>query len=664
MQEPTGSSVTKKTAHSYASYTTGLVSAVQEWGFYTGSSPTFPSVPDRATYITYYSTGTNNINRPASVTLCSNSGSDSACSGGGSKVSQTLITYDSYGSGLASISGATNHDDTGFSTSNPARGNPTQVQQWVAGNTYLTTSYTYDTTGQVTSTTDPAGHTTHYSYADRFYNDNGQNPPSPYSPAQATNAFLTSVTYPNGGVESHGYYYGSGKEASVTDPNSATTYFHFLDPMDRATSTIAPAGWEIATYTSPTQTDIYKAVGDTTPSTSCSSCQHTTLLLDSWGRQQSQILANNPGGPTEVDTAYDGAGRVIPVSHPYLSGGTPVYETTTYDALDRVTKATHADGQSRITSYGTPTLTAQQYAGFGLGYPITVQDETGHTKEEWTDGFGRIVEVDEPTSNLTSAQKTLTINRGGDSSMIYDPCAQAGYGTCPYEIDNRGSVSVTVGGYTATYNHNSSDTQQTVAQGLASQLNSPDSPVIATANGNQMIMTAVTPGGNANYSFSTSNTYDNTEMCGSSPCFSGPGFWLTPITGSLSGGSGSVVSTSYAYNAGDKLTQVVQGSQTRYHVYDGLGRLTSVTTPEAETDSLFYDSDSACSGSYPGQLVKKLDARGVRTCYQYNDPLSRLTQKSYSDGTPTVTYAYDQGGAPAFALGALTSMSDGTGSTT
>src|SRR6267154_1213099 len=59
----------------------------------------------------------------------------------------------------------------------------------------------------------------------------------------------------------------------------------------------------------------------------------------------------------------------------------------------------------------------------------------------------------------------------------------------------------------------------------------------------------------------------------------------------------------------------------------------------------------------------------TRTKYGY-DNLNRLTGISYNVGstgvtaTPGVTLTYDLGGAAAFALGRLTSMSDGVGSET
>ena len=172
--------VTKQTQYTYDSPQSANITAVKEWKYQPGSSPSFSATPDRATYTSYLTTGTNNINHPLSVTVCNSSGSDSACPGGGSRISQTLYVYDQYGSncpsgGLASITGVTQHDDTNFGSGNTQRGNPTSIQRWVSGSTYLTTQRCYDTTGQLTEEIDQMGNITGYGYADNFYKDNGTN---------------------------------------------------------------------------------------------------------------------------------------------------------------------------------------------------------------------------------------------------------------------------------------------------------------------------------------------------------------------------------------------------------------------------------------------------------------------------------------------------------
>jgi YD repeat-containing protein len=104
------------------------------------------------------------------------------------------------------------------------RGNPTLLQRWTGGS-YLSTTYTYDTTGQVISSADPAGNLTQLNYTDNYYSDNGGNPPAPYTPSLPTNAFITQITLPVSGATSYGYYYGSGRRAYLRDQNNQTTYY-------------------------------------------------------------------------------------------------------------------------------------------------------------------------------------------------------------------------------------------------------------------------------------------------------------------------------------------------------------------------------------------------------------------------------------------------------
>jgi YD repeat-containing protein len=111
--------------------------------------------------------------------------------------------------------------------------------------------------------------------------------------------------------------------------------------------------------------------------------------------------------------------------------------------------------------------------------------------------------------------------------------------------------------------------------------------------------------------------------------------------------NGLNLSTTYVYDDLDDLKTVTQGSQTRVFNYDSLRRLENATNPESGTVSYKYDRN--------GNIVQRTDARARITCYGVlagsscdgtgYDLLNRPTRKSYSDGTPTVTYVYDQ--APA-----------------
>ncbi len=111
------------------------------------------------------------------------------------------------------------------------------------------------------------------------------------------------------------------------------------------------------------------------------------------------------------------------------------------------------------------------------------------------------------------------------------------------------------------------------------------------------------------------------------------------------------IETDYSYDVLNDLLSVNQwgggynccSSSKRYRsfTYDALGRLISAGNPETGTATYSYlnDSSAYCAGdqSLP---CKKTDARSVWIKYNY-DNMNRLTQKTYSDGTPTANYAYD-----------------------
>jgi RHS repeat-associated protein len=148
--------------------------------------------------------------------------------------------------------------------------------------------------------------------------------------------------------------------------------------------------------------------------------------------------------------------------------------------------------------------------------------------------------------------------------------------------------------------------------------------------------------------------------------------------------------TSYAYDAAGQLTARTdpRGNITRY-AYDGDGRLSSVSAPDGSITTYAYDAAAemvsrtdpnghVAHWSYDatGKLAAKTDPLGRQWSYRYDpagqlvetrapaggtiarsyDSVGRVTGVSYSDGTPSVAYAYDPAGN-------RTQMQDGAGTT-
>ena len=108
--------------------------------------------------------------------------------------------------------------------------------------------------------------------------------------------------------------------------------------------------------------------------------------------------------------------------------------------------------------------------------------------------------------------------------------------------------------------------------------------------------------------------------------------------------------TSYAYDALNNLLTVTQGSQTRTSAYDSLKRVLSTTNPENGMVSFQYDNN--------GNVTQRTDARqpAVTTTYGY-DKINRPITRTYSDGTPGVTYKYDSASGVSNAKGRAVSIS-------
>jgi RHS repeat-associated protein len=113
----------------------------------------------------------------------------------------------------------------------------------------------------------------------------------------------------------------------------------------------------------------------------------------------------------------------------------------------------------------------------------------------------------------------------------------------------------------------------------------------------------------------------------------------TTSCGQVDGGTGYL--TTYNYNADGTVASVVRGSQTHSATYDNIGRILTVTTPEAGTKYFYYDAINGLNctktavltdASPKGHLVQTNDANGITTCFSY-DTMNRNTSIAYQGGS-------------------------------
>ncbi len=145
-------------------------------------------------------------------------------------------------------------------------------------------------------------------------------------------------------------------------------------------------------------------------------------------------------------------------------------------------------------------------------------------------------------------------------------------------------------------------------------------------------------------------------------------------TGNLGAVESPIQPTSYEYDGNNNLSKITQSdgttTQERLFKHDSLGRLTHERQVEANA-TLNNDGVKQTSGGLwtrvkkynaDGLLVDGYDARGVNAHFAY-DNLNRVSTVTFSDGTPTITYIYDQEREGNYNKGALTRVETADGGT-
>jgi RHS repeat-associated protein len=372
--------------------------------------------------------------------------------------------------------------------------------------------------------------------------------------------------------------------------------------------------------TSTSYDDVNFKTTSTTTIDSSKSVQQISAA-DTLGRTLTTTLEDGTGSvKSVVKNEYDLAGRAYGVSNPYTTGN-PVYSTTSFDVLGRVTSVTAPAPDSSITGYTYSTNT------------ITVKDPTGKQRQSVFDAAGRLSAVYEPdaTTGLltvpTLYKYTVLDQLATVASAPSNPDQ-----TRTYNYDGLGRLTATVTpeGGTTCFGTKTGSTCNTDGYSPFDQLlTRTDARGVVTSYGydglNRLNSVSYNVGSTGVPATSTiSLTYGLDSSCTSAH---GSGCIGQIIT--MTDGPGS---ENYTYNSLEQLTQLqkVIGSTTytTQYAYNLAGELTTITYPSGRSIAQNLDTIGRLS-SIVGTLnsVQTTYASG----YGYS-PASQLTGFQYGNG--------------------------------
>jgi len=578
-------------------------------------------------------------------------------------LAQATYEYDNYATAMQS-SGTVQHDAAYLATANPlitTRGNLTATKRLLnPGNTWLSTTNTYDDAGNVLTTKDPKTNTTTFSYADSWNN-------STCAPGSGNAAaYVTKITNALSQFSTRKYNSCSGTVGSSTDPNSQTTTFSY-DAVGRPTVVSYPDGGQVSHCYSDGGSGCTASnpqLSETTTTAATGTLNIVTqTLVDGIGQVVTSTLQSDPDGATSTDTVYDGVGRVLKKSNPHRSGTLPTDGWTqfTYDALNRVTVVQQPDSSQVLTSY--------------TGTQTTVTDEAGQQRTSRTDALGRLVAVWEdpgsaPHANYeTDYQYDLLDNlvcaaQKGTNTGSFTNCASTPSTWRPrtFQYDSLSRLTSATnpesGTITYSYDNNGNLTTKTAPppnNGTNSVITTYNYDVLNRLTGKtysgmtmptlQYFYDGTTPTGCTPTPPALTDSYKvgrRTSMCDGSGATSWSHDKMGRVLGqsqvqTISGGTNITKSASYAYNLDGSLKTLVYPSlNVVNYTIGGAGRVTQVN--DSSNNYVGYSGNSATytPGGAPVAMTNGQTGSfaGIATSNSYN---SRLQPAVLSVNNPTQT---------------------------
>src|SRR6185437_13467367 len=360
----------------------------------------------------------------------------------------------------------------------------------------------------------------------------------------------------------------------------------------------------------------------------------------------SQLVAGTTSLPTKL--AYDDTGNV-------LTSTDPANNVTTFDYTDNFSDSAPLGTRAYVTKVTMPStgavshITQAQYE-LNTGLPMSTTDLNGNSTTYTYDSLWRPLTVTAPDLGQTSfsypsatsvvQNQKITATQTASTTTNFDA-----YG----RVSQQQLTSDPAGTDTVDTTYDGNGRIQTVSNPHRTAVNPTDGITSFAYDALGRVTLQTQPGGNTISSSFSANCVTLTDEAGNvrKNCTDG----LGRVTSTFEPDSTLALNweTDSAYDALNNVVSITQKGgadssqwRTRTFSYDGLSRMTQAVAPESGTTNYAYTTTGGtlCAGN-PAAQCRITDARNITTMFAY-DALSRLTGKTYSDTTPSVTYAYDQ----------------------
>jgi RHS repeat-associated protein len=531
------------------------------------------------------------------------------------------------------------YDGATSTTTAPTKGNLTKEEEWLSPSTWLATTLTYDSYGNVKTIKDALSRTTTNTY-------------------DSDGIYLTKIANALSHTRDLTYDKLHGQVATSKDANGQTTTTVY-DPVGRVSKAYGPL--DSSTY--PTVRYIYVPAYGISKTTACArvvSGQSAELCTDTFTDGLGRTIQVRSPAEDPTKQVISGAvehnllGQVDEQWAPYLDFQSSSYRSHTlvsglaapvaytYDVLGRLLTATAPDPAGSA-------VTSSAYSD----WTVTVTDPNGHKVRRTQDVYGRLVKVEEYSGGTVYATTTYQYDARDNLTRVTD--AKGNITQITYDSLGRKTAmdDPDMGDWAYTYDSVDNLKTQTDARGVVTTFSYDSLNRLKTKS--YAVPSGVPNPGTVTY------TYDETAR-------SYPKGRLTKIAD----GSGT---TTFDY---DKVGRVIKEIKTldgrSYAIqrsFDALGQLTSLSYPDGSNATYTYNPqgiETVNLGSgvvvtdvdynAAGQMVRLAYGNGAATDYTYDPQTLRLVNLLTRNGSGTtlqdLDYTFDK-------VGNVLQIGDGVG---